>query len=152
MVDPGFPRGGAPTPRGGAPTYDFAKFPQKLHEIERFWAPPLDPPLLPPLLFLLVSEQLRIYMLKFWMRPPSQSNFLNYHTVFGEIFMWSIAKIQPVRLLLSACREGFRSLWKLKFQAVIICEDYTNTCHVKMVKMAIFHQSCVSQSLLYLWM
>ena len=23
----------------GAPTYDFAKFPQKLHEIERIWTP-----------------------------------------------------------------------------------------------------------------
>ena len=28
----------------GAPTYDFAKFSQKLDEIERIW-PPLDPPL-----------------------------------------------------------------------------------------------------------
>ena len=24
---------------GGAPTYDFAKFSQKLHEIERIWSP-----------------------------------------------------------------------------------------------------------------
>ena len=32
------PGGGVPTPRG-APTYDFAKFSQKLHEIERIWAP-----------------------------------------------------------------------------------------------------------------
>ena len=48
-----FPEEGAPTP-GGAPTYDFAIFSQKLHEIERIWAPrrgrtslapPLDPPL-----------------------------------------------------------------------------------------------------------
>ena len=38
VADPGFPRGGAPTPRGG-PTYDFAKFSQKLHEIERIWTP-----------------------------------------------------------------------------------------------------------------
>ena len=39
---------------GGAPTYDFAKFSQKLHEIETIWnprgrgarpSPPLDPPL-----------------------------------------------------------------------------------------------------------
>ena len=54
MADPGFPRGGgANSPGGGAPTYDFAKFSQKLHEIERIWAPrggaslapPLDPPL-----------------------------------------------------------------------------------------------------------
>ena len=30
-----FPEEGAPTLQGGAPTYDFAKFPQKLHEIER---------------------------------------------------------------------------------------------------------------------
>ena len=29
---------GANSP-GGAPTYDFAKFSQKLHEIERIWAP-----------------------------------------------------------------------------------------------------------------
>ena len=49
-----FPEEGAPTPRGGAPTYDFTKFSQKLHEIERIWAPgghaslapPLDPPLI----------------------------------------------------------------------------------------------------------
>ena len=34
-----FPEEGAPTPRGGAPTYDFAKIPQKLHEIERIWTP-----------------------------------------------------------------------------------------------------------------
>ena len=26
-------------PGEGAPTYDFAKFSQKLHEIERIWAP-----------------------------------------------------------------------------------------------------------------
>ena len=50
-----FPKEGAPTPQGGTPTYDFAKFSQKLHEIERIWAPgggraslapPLDPPLI----------------------------------------------------------------------------------------------------------
>ena len=34
MADPGFPRGG-----GGTPTYDFAKFSQKLHEIEGFGPP-----------------------------------------------------------------------------------------------------------------
>ena len=38
VVDPGFPRGGVPTPRG-VPTYDFAKISQKLHEIERIWTP-----------------------------------------------------------------------------------------------------------------
>ena len=43
-----FPEEGAPTP-GGAPTYDFAKFSQKLHEIERIRTPgegahPLRPP------------------------------------------------------------------------------------------------------------
>ena len=52
MADPGFPRGGgANSP--GTPTYEFAKFSQKLHEIESIWtpggraslAPPLDPPL-----------------------------------------------------------------------------------------------------------
>ena len=54
VTDPGFPRGGGANSRGGgAPTYDFAKFPQKLHGIERIWNPqgahvplaPLDPPL-----------------------------------------------------------------------------------------------------------
>ena len=40
VADPGFPRGGgAPTPQGGGATYDFTKFPQKLHEIERIWMP-----------------------------------------------------------------------------------------------------------------
>ena len=33
-ADPGFPVGGAPTLQG-APTYDFAKFWEKLHEIEK---------------------------------------------------------------------------------------------------------------------
>ena len=37
VADPGFPRGGGANSPGGAPTYDFAKFPQKLHEIERIW-------------------------------------------------------------------------------------------------------------------
>ena len=62
----GFPRGGGGRGRqlrvrgGGTVTYHFAKFPQKLHEIERIWTgggvggwvggtpitPPLDPPLI----------------------------------------------------------------------------------------------------------
>ena len=39
VVDTGFPRGGGANSPGGAPTYDFAKFSQKLHEIERIWTP-----------------------------------------------------------------------------------------------------------------
>ena len=39
VADPGFPRGGGANSPGGAPTYDFAKFHQKLHEIERIWTP-----------------------------------------------------------------------------------------------------------------
>ena len=39
VADPGFPRGGGANSPGGAPTYDFAKNSQKLHEIERIWAP-----------------------------------------------------------------------------------------------------------------
>ena len=37
-----FPGVGAPTLEGdwGAPTYDFARFSQKEHEIERIWTPP----------------------------------------------------------------------------------------------------------------
>ena len=58
VADPGFPRGGGANSPGGAPTYDFAKFPQKPHEIERIWTPRgdarpkfyyVDPPLLMPL-------------------------------------------------------------------------------------------------------
>ena len=37
VADPGFPRGGGANSPGGAPTYDFDKFSQKLHEIERIW-------------------------------------------------------------------------------------------------------------------
>ena len=56
MADPGFPQGGGANSPGGVPTYDFAKFSQKLHEIERIWtprgarvphAPSLDLPLMP---------------------------------------------------------------------------------------------------------
>ena len=39
MADPVFPPGGGANSPGGAPTYDFAKISQKLHEIERIWAP-----------------------------------------------------------------------------------------------------------------
>ena len=39
VADLGFPRGGGANSPGGAPTYDFAKFSQKLHEIERIWTP-----------------------------------------------------------------------------------------------------------------
>ena len=63
VADPGFPGGGgANSPGGGAPTYDFAKFPQKLHEIERIWTPggvrPLQPPLDPPLLMMMSEPSL----------------------------------------------------------------------------------------------
>ena len=34
-MDPGFPVGGGANPLGGAPTYDFVKFSEKLHEIEK---------------------------------------------------------------------------------------------------------------------
>ena len=47
-ADPGFPiGGGANPPGGGAPTYDFAKFCEKLHEIEKILGcrGPLNPPL-----------------------------------------------------------------------------------------------------------
>ena len=36
VADPGFARGGSANSRG-APTYNFAKFSQKLYEIERIW-------------------------------------------------------------------------------------------------------------------
>ena len=39
VADPRFPQGGAANSPGEAPTYDFAKFSEKLHEIERIWAP-----------------------------------------------------------------------------------------------------------------
>ena len=39
VADPEFPRGGGANSPGGAPKYDFAKFSQKLNEIERIWAP-----------------------------------------------------------------------------------------------------------------
>ena len=52
VADPGFPLGGDANPRGGgAPTYEFAKFSQKMHAIERIWTrggvprAPLDPPM-----------------------------------------------------------------------------------------------------------
>ena len=52
-TDPGFPIGGGTNPLGGVPTYDFAKFCEKLHEIEKMLGRrgsvrrgrPQDPPL-----------------------------------------------------------------------------------------------------------
>ena len=34
-ADPGFPVGGGADPLGGVPTYDFVKFSEKLHEVEK---------------------------------------------------------------------------------------------------------------------
>ena len=47
-ADPGFPVGGGADPLGGGATYDFVKFSQKLHEIEKILgrgggAPPAPP-------------------------------------------------------------------------------------------------------------
>ena len=40
VADPGFPRGGAPTPEGGgAPTYYLANFSRKLHENKEILGP-----------------------------------------------------------------------------------------------------------------
>ena len=71
VADPGFPRGGGANSPGGAPTYDFAKFSQKLHEIERIWAPggarPSRPPLDPPLLVQVCAYSVRYKStLAFW--------------------------------------------------------------------------------------
>ena len=59
------PRRGRQLSGGGAPTYDFAKFSQKLHEIERIWTPGgrpkfyyVDPPLLSPMPHLTTSHTL----------------------------------------------------------------------------------------------
>ena len=77
MADPGLPRAGGANSRGGAPTYDFAIFSQKLHEIERIWAPgggggrasvvpPLDPSLL--------CTQGFIYELSLFRVPTDEGN------------------------------------------------------------------------------
>ena len=49
VADPGFSRGGGANSPGEAPTYDFAIFSQKLHEMERIWAPRGCASLVPPL-------------------------------------------------------------------------------------------------------
>ena len=58
-----FPEEGALTP-GGTPTYGFAKFSQKLYEIERIWTPggggahPSRAPLGPPLSLVIIVKHL----------------------------------------------------------------------------------------------
>ena len=52
---------------GGAPTYNFAKFSQKLHEIERIWTPgrkgaSLVPPLDPPLIWYFYRKRESVYI------------------------------------------------------------------------------------------
>ena len=39
VADPEFPRGGGANPPGEVSIYDFDKFSEKLHEIERIWTP-----------------------------------------------------------------------------------------------------------------
>ena len=48
VTDPGFPRSGGGQLFRGEPTYDFAKFPQKLNEIERIRTLRGCAPLAPP--------------------------------------------------------------------------------------------------------
>ena len=61
MADPGFPRGLGRQLPGGASTYDFAKFSQKLYQIERIWVPRGARPLCPPLdLPLVIAVSLRL--------------------------------------------------------------------------------------------
>ena len=47
-ADPGFPVGGGANSPGGAPTYDFAKFCEKLHEIEKILGRGGGAPATPP--------------------------------------------------------------------------------------------------------
>ena len=101
VADPGFPRGGGANSPGGAPTYDFAKFSQKLHEIERIWIPRgarpkfyyVDPPLHVPSFFLIIfSTSCLMYRftddkgfssLSWYFRcvAPKRENHMNFVTV-----------------------------------------------------------------------
>ena len=77
------PRRGRQLPKG-APTYDFAKFSQKLHEIERIWTrggaslpPPLDPPLERAIIACNVADPK-------WKGCPYGTELLSFITVFLE--------------------------------------------------------------------
>ena len=72
VTDLGFPREGGANSPGGAPTYDFAKISQKLHEIERIWTPPLDPPL--QIVDSIIYESNCWIQLIIWIRLNSKPN------------------------------------------------------------------------------
>ena len=66
---------GAPTFRGeGAPTYDFAKFSQKLHEIERSWILGMYTSLMPPLDLPLIDCWTTVCEININMLPTSMIN------------------------------------------------------------------------------
>ena len=103
------PRRGRNSRGGGAPTYDFAKFSQKLHEIERIsapggasLAPPLDPPLKSCLCINLYFSTLRIDTLT----HDSNSNclllFLNIHGIMSYINC--IALLNIGKMIASYCK------------------------------------------------
>ena len=109
MVDLGFPRGGGANP-AGVSTYDFAKFSQKRHEIERIWNPRdggtrpkfyyVDPPLILQNSCLLASLAQFIFQLIYLKSLPGRRQY----TLFGQFWkkMYEIDTILVPRSLLPA--------------------------------------------------
>ena len=106
VADPGFPRGEGANPPRGAPTYDFAKFSQKLHEIERIWTPRgrgecvprerLDPPVKSmPFRWFWVTL---IFWPNFgpWVENQSFSKSLRNHVEMHLRWFWAILMFLPM--------------------------------------------------------
>ena len=98
VTDPGFPQGGGANSPGGAPTYDFAKFSQKLHEIERIWTPGARPshPLRSATGFIIrIIQQHVCIPLKLAQRSKSSEG--------QSYFMWRPYQLQMTKMLWSMC-------------------------------------------------
>ena len=131
-------RRGRQLPGGGVPTYNFAKFSQKLHEIERIWTPEGAHPSRPPPRSATdqdVQPSLLMHWLYHWLmlsvqckctlavadlrgaqvtRAPLGSKFFQFHAVFEKI--WEnlmLAPLPPPRKLAPPPRgnPGSATVW-----------------------------------------
>ena len=107
-------------PEEGAPTYDFAKFFQKLHEIERIWvtggrARPSHPPLDPPLIcvkslrwiFWDTYPELLVYIMNLWTVIILRKN--DEHIV--DFLFFSCKRLCTMPLEIRSCAGYVMTYW-----------------------------------------
>ena len=105
------------SPRRGAPTYDFAKFSQKLHEIERIWAPggarPSRPPLDPPLMCTMFWVGSKQMMSQVWLTRLFHNFSKNIIFHLQILFHFDLPNIFPSSTFVWTLSQFYRNVVRL---------------------------------------